>query len=225
MAKKQIPKSSKDNPINIFKIVKSAGDIIFEARPFALIKTKKNKEYVETLVTKCGVIEADVQKILAESFEAGAIFRDIAGEDNEGRAPAAALLDGYKKAIEALIASQQAIQADQTFLGNLKDEIQRDIRALKKRRAEWAALFVIQAKQEPKNLTAMFVRQVFLLCDYIEKCHAKAGLKCKRINAHEFIAELFRAIYHDPFFEPARFTQKKIKQYFDNANNHYKDLK
>jgi len=218
-------KSQKDNPKNIFKIVKSAGDIIFEARLFALIKTKKNKEYVKTLVTKCGVIEADIQKILSETFEAGAIFRDIAGENHEGSATAAALLDGYTKAIQVLIASQQAIQVDQTFLGNLKDEIQRDIRALKKRRAEWEGLYLIHIKTEPKNLTAMFVNQTFCLCDYIKKCYAKAGLKYTGIAAYEFIAELFRAIYHDPFFKPDRFTENKIKQYFDNATNHYKNLK
>jgi len=218
-------KSQKDNPKSVFKIVKSAGDIIFEGRPFALIKTKKNKEYVKTLVTKCGVLEADIHKILSETFEAGPIFRTIAGKNHEGSATAAALLDGYTKAIEALIATQRAVQADKTFLGNLKDEIQRDIQALKKRRSEWGFLYVIRAGQEPKNLTAMFVRQVSCLCDYIEKCHAKAGLKYTGVAAYKFIAELFRAIYHDPVFEPARFTQKKIKQYFDNATNHYKNLK
>jgi len=218
-------KSQKDNPKSVFKIVKSAGDIIFEGRPFALIKTKKNKEYVKTLVTKCGVIEDDIQKILVETFEAGAIFRTIAGKNHEGSATAAALLDGYTKAIQTLINSQQAIQADQTFLGNLKDEIQRDIRALKKRRAEWGFLYVIHAEQEPKNLTAMLVNQTFCLCNYIEKCHAKAGLKYTGVAAYEFIAELFRAIYHDPFFKPERFTKDTIKLYYDNATNHYKDLK
>ena len=220
-------KPKKDNQQNIFKIVKSAGDILFEARPFALIKTKKNKEYVKMLVTKCGVIEADIQAVLNETFEAGAIFRDIAGVNNEGAATAAALLDGYTKAVDALlkITRHKTIVADQTFLGSLKAEIQRDINALKKRQAEWAALYVIRRKHEPKNLTAMFANQVFCLCDYIKKCHAKAGLKYTEISTHEFIAELFRAIYHDPCFEPSRFTQKKIKQYNDNAKHHYRDLR
>jgi len=234
-----MPRKNTSN--NVFKIVKSAGDTIFEGRPFDLVKTKKNKAYVKTLVTKCGVTEANVHKILAETLEAGAIFRDIAGGNNEGSATAATLLDGYtkaldgcKKAIEALenIARHNAVVADQTFLGSLKAETQPDIDALKdcrdalkKRRAEWAALYLIKTKHEPKNLTAMLVNQVFCLCNYIEKCHVKAGLKYKHIDAHEFIAELFRAIYHDPFFEPARFTQRKIKQYYDNSENHYKDLR
>ena len=71
----------------------------------------------------------------------------------------------------------------------------------------------------------MFVNAAFSLYRYIEKRHEMAAWKVEAVSVHELISELFKAIYSHPFFNPERFTAKKIKEYCDNGKQKYRPFR
>ena len=232
-------KTSKRKPDNLFQILDSAHEKIFLGKPFGLLKTQESRNYAALLVKECKVKESAVQKILAETFEPAAIFRDYTGKNHEAGAQAQAIFEGYTKAIEALkkLTRHKAIVADASFEGTergrgkitLAEAIQNDIAELEQRRAHWAGLYMVhpETKAEPtaKGLTPMFVNQSYSVFRYIEKRHELAGRKVKPFAVHELLAELFKAIYSHRFFNPERFTREKIEEYCDNGRRKYKQFR
>ena len=232
MEKSKEPKKRpffKESPKELSKLLNSVSDKIFEAHPFSFLTSKENREYAEALIKECGVTENDINDILCRSFESDSFVLEVCGDDPDLYGPGEAIYKGYTKAIEALerAAGQRAITEDKTYKGSrygrdnisLKEAIQDDIEAMKKKRAGWMQLFTmhpeLKAEPIPRTVRRMFENQAFCLFSYIKK---KANGKTGDVDIYALLSELFIVIYDHPAFNAAeKFTPEKIKEYCDNG--------
>jgi hypothetical protein len=222
----------KKKPQSLYKFIKSVSDKVFEAHPFSLLTSKKNKYYTEWIVKECGVSEKAISKIIIDSFEPDSLTIELIGKHHEVSEQGEAVFKGYTKVIEALekVASQEVIADDKSYSGTrigktnigLREAIMDDVKDLKKKRAAWASLFIVhpELKAEPIPSTArrMIENQAFCLFQYIHKCFRDTGKRIMAKDIYAFISELFKAIYDHPLFNAhVKFTPPKIKEYCDNG--------